>query len=214
MTNKILNHKHSAGIEAEIGGFTSESRCPFIGLKYDPATSHGYPHLHNMCFRHEQPDTISLKVQSHFCLSGAHESCAVFQQLEPGAQEKTQKKVRIGTKKAVPSLALALLFILIISAALIWWPMPWTSIEDNTGQAAPLNKITTQDDSSAADSAPAVTPAAEDQQDKATDAVAPVGEIGTQDKQSPQDSPAPAATSDGETPQDQEPGGFRVHSYK
>ena len=41
-----------------------------------------------------------------------------------------------------PALFIIPLLLLVI-AALVWWPMPGTSVEDNTSRAAPLQKITT-----------------------------------------------------------------------
>lgn len=41
-----------------------------------------------------------------------------------------------------PALFIIPLLLLVI-AALVWWPMPGTTVEDNTSRAAPLQKITT-----------------------------------------------------------------------
>jgi hypothetical protein len=40
-------------------------------------------------------------------------------------------------------LAIIIPLILLLIAALVWWPAPGKSIEENTGRAAPLQKITT-----------------------------------------------------------------------
>jgi hypothetical protein len=88
-------------------------------------------------------------MQAHLCLSEQYKSCAIFQQVpaiqienKESSEEKKDADSRLEwMSKARPAL-LTIPIILLIAAALIWWPAPGTRVEDNTINAAPLQKIT------------------------------------------------------------------------
>jgi hypothetical protein len=210
MADKIFNHKNSAGIEGELRAESFERRCPYLGMINDSATSHGYPHGENLCYRHDYPEMITLKVQSHFCLSGAHESCEIFQQEDIVHTEEVAKAPPEWTKKALPPLAIAIPVVLLIIAALIWWPAPWTSVDDNTGQAAPLQKVTNQDE-------PAIeansSPSAENDLEASSEGTGSAAEDG-QESDPAGRSQTTTVEPEVEESQPRSPGGFRVTTYE
>ncbi len=154
MVESIIKSK-DLGIISDLDPFVFEARCPYLGLKHDRATILGFPNVANNCFRHDRPIPVNLKMQSQLCLTEQYEICAIFQQdpalpaqesetlgQEQEADGRLASSIPAWIKRARPVL-FAIPVILLILAALVWWPTPGTSVEDNTGNAAPQQKLTT-----------------------------------------------------------------------
>lgn len=109
--------------------------CPYLGTLEDPDTSLAYPASANHCFRLKSAAAVDLLHQETYCLTDNHPGCHVFQQavaagvdeeqVDPNAPVVTETKRR----RRVSIYALPLILILLIMAAIIWWPEPGTTIE-------------------------------------------------------------------------------------
>lgn len=116
----------------------TEMHCPFLGLKHDPLTVSGFPDPGNYCHRRKEAYPLEIIVQGELCLTAKYESCAIFQHGK--LLDETADKPKAWQRKARP-LALILPLILIVIAALVWWPAPGSSEQDATTNAAPLQNV-------------------------------------------------------------------------
>ncbi len=130
--------KEQADLLSEPFVRAAEMHCPYLGLKHDPLTVSGFPDPGNFCHRRKEAYPLEISVQSDLCLTGKYEACAIFQQGE--LPDETAGNPRSWQKKARP-LALILPLILILIAALIWWPAPGASKQDATTNAASLQNV-------------------------------------------------------------------------
>ncbi len=117
--------------------------CPYLGTLEDSDTSLAYPASANYCFRVESPLEVDLSHQEAYCLTDQHPSCHVFQMAsaaiadaEPVAPATMPEK----RKRRVSLFALPLILILILLAAIIWWPAPGTTIQESLVLGAQNNR--------------------------------------------------------------------------
>lgn len=108
--------------------------CPHLGTLEDSDTSLAYPASANHCFRVDSPTGVDLSHQEEYCLTDRHPGCHVFQMastatadVKPAAPLTAPGK----RKQRVSFYALPLILILILLAAIIWWPAPGTTIQES-----------------------------------------------------------------------------------
>jgi uncharacterized protein YgiM (DUF1202 family) len=123
------NLGESAGIDAVF-----VINCPHLGMLEDSITSLAYPSPVNHCFRLESPIDMDLVYQKEYCLSGRHTDCHIFQMANLAAVDAklvaplTAPELR---KRRISLYAFPLILILILLAAVIWWPAPGTTIQES-----------------------------------------------------------------------------------
>jgi hypothetical protein len=217
MAQDFLFDEHEKGKDGKIFAPTFEERCPFLGLADDPATALGFPDNRNLCYRHDPAVPLTQDRQAEYCLSGKHETCSIFlqEQLPDDALEKAS------IWRNWPSrLALILPLLLIIIAALLWWPAPSTNIEESIGNAAPLqNTVAAEENAQPPLSQEIVVPKATAQPTPfepsiAIDAVnlQPVPTVKT--AVNPTLTPLSETTSPDNEPAEEDVGGFLIHIYE
>lgn len=69
--------------------------CPWLGLKWDPHTKHGYPSQGNTCFASKRPRHLSFSHQAQYCLEIQFDTCVYFPQPETESQDSRRKKSRV-----------------------------------------------------------------------------------------------------------------------
>ncbi len=134
----IFNDKNKRGSRTANFDQAYETCCPFLGLKNDQTIALGYPNNRNHCYHHSQAVPVAQDQQIEYCLANKFDTCSIF--LQEPLVEPSSRKFPLWLKFS-PRLALVLPFILIVIAALVWWPVPGTSIEDFTSNAAPLRNL-------------------------------------------------------------------------
>jgi SH3-like domain-containing protein len=109
--------------------------CPYLGTPEDSDTSLAYPASANHCFRTDTPMGVDLAHQETYCLTDQHPNCHVFQmasaaadEIEPLAAPATEQDKG---KRRLSLYALPLILVLILLAAIIWWPAPGTTIQES-----------------------------------------------------------------------------------
>ena len=109
--------------------------CPYLGTPEDSDTSLAYPASANHCFRTDTPISVDLSHQETYCLTDQHSSCHVFQMASAAAAEaepvEAQTVARQKGKRRLSLYALPLILVLILLAAIIWWPAPGTTIQES-----------------------------------------------------------------------------------
>ncbi len=114
--------------------------CPYLGTLEDTDTSLAYPAAANHCFRDKSPASIDLSHQEAYCLTDQHPNCHVFL-LSKVEQEADEELVVVQTapkqhKRRLSLFALPIILVLILLAAIIWWPAPGTTIQDSLVRGA------------------------------------------------------------------------------
>ncbi|NCF67545.1 MAG: SH3 domain-containing protein [Chloroflexi bacterium] len=108
--------------------------CPYLGTLEDSDTSLAYPAPANHCFRVKSPAAVDVSHQEEYCLTDRHPGCHVFQKavIVAAAPEPEPPLVEpeVEQKRRVGLYALPLILILILLAAIVWWPAPGSDIED------------------------------------------------------------------------------------
>jgi hypothetical protein len=239
-TSENIFESRDLGIKSDLNADTFDVRCPYLGLKNDRATILGFPHVQNHCHRHDRPISVNLDTQSHLCLSDQFEGCTIFQQDPAGAQESDLENGKgnkangtpsrasisnwaIGLRAWLvelplsPSKARPLLFaipvVLLIVAALVWWPAPGTSVEDNTSNAAPLNKVTTPSELSPAAGSQVDEVERENSQADTKSTTDAINNNQGQPETASQPEFAPADETNSDEAASQQSGSFRVLTY-
>jgi hypothetical protein len=210
MAQDIFKDKGDAALREQISLAAFTQRCPHLGMKDDPATILGFPNAVNHCFRHKKLAAVDLKTQSILCLTSQFDSCAVFQHEIPLESEKAVGSQRVWVKRARPA-ALIIPLILLVVAALIWWPAPGTSIEDSSGKAAPMQEIATREVSAPAASSQPGPQSTEVHQTEGLGDLVEIDAAGEQEEAAI-DVKNIAPSTQGEST-DQKLGGFRVRAY-
>ena len=108
--------------------------CPYLGMLKDSHTSLAYPAPANHCFRVESPIGVDLSHQEEYCLTDRHHGCHVFQMASAAAADAKPVAPLAAPKKRkrrVTLYAFPLILILILLAAIIWWPAPGTTIQES-----------------------------------------------------------------------------------
>lgn len=206
----IINDKNERGISAEYGSQTYEACCPFLGLKNDRATALGYPDNRNQCHHHDLAVPVAWKRQVEYCLTNKYIACGIFlqEELEDANSRKFAHWLKLSAR-----LALLVPVILIVIAAIVWWPVPGTSIEEFTSSGAPQRKLVVPAEIDQPPLFRSIRAAKVEVQSTTTkpqlaiDAVniKPIPATAT---------PASKATSPIERSTENYPGGFRIHIYK
>ena len=126
---------------------TSESfhhnQCPFLGAARDPDTVLAYSSTANRCYAFQDSDHVDREKQRVHCLSSSFAECERFQQ-----GIKLPSETRYGSRSMGPfsqilqvrTLAVGIMLVLILLAALIWWPAPGLSRQERTVFSAPFNQ--------------------------------------------------------------------------
>ena len=216
MAQNLLYDKREMGMDAKLFAQTLEARCPYLGLSGDRATALGYPDNRNHCHRHGMAVPLTRDRQVGYCLTGKHDTCSIFLQDQP--TDDAPKKPFIWRKWS-SRLALILLFVLIVIAALIWWPAPGTSTAEFTGNAASLQKnVATEENARPSLSQEIAAPKASAQSAPFEPSIAinavnlqPVPTVETAETSNP--TPGPKTTAPNAKPAGTGVGGFRIRIY-
>lgn len=115
--------------------------CPYLGTMEDSHTSLSFPAAANHCFRTKTPATVEFSHQVAYCLTDKHPSCHVFQlTTEPAPEIVNYKQAAKPDRRnrRVSVYAMPLVLILILMAAILWWPAPGTSLEEAIAFGAQL----------------------------------------------------------------------------
>ena len=108
--------------------------CPYLGTLEDSETSLAYPATANHCFRVESPAAVDLSHQETYCLTDKHPGCHVFQKaiiaFDLQESEETDYEPEDEQKRRVSLYALPLILILILLAAIVWWPAPGSDLQE------------------------------------------------------------------------------------
>jgi hypothetical protein len=108
--------------------------CPYLGMLEDSDTSLAFPDVANHCFRVKSPATVDLSHQDTYCLTDRHPDCHVFQKAIITAAvpevESADLEPKEEQKRRVSRYALPLILVLILLAAIVWWPAPGSNIQE------------------------------------------------------------------------------------
>ena len=118
--------------------------CPYLGTLEDSETSLAYPASANYCFRVESPLEVDFSHQEAYCLTDQHPGCHVFQMASAAIDDAVQVAPPMAPekrKRRVSLYALPLILILILLAAIIWWPAPGTTIQESLVLGAQNNRV-------------------------------------------------------------------------
>ncbi len=108
--------------------------CPYLGTLEDSDTSLAYPASANHCFRNDSPISIDLSHQETYCLTDQHPGCHVLQMASAAIDTEPveeQTALREKSKRRLSLYTLPLILILILLAAIIWWPAPGTTLQES-----------------------------------------------------------------------------------
>ncbi len=99
------------------------SKCEYIGVIEDPATSFAYPVAANHCFHCKVPAIPSLEHQAAWCLLETHTSCPVYTQAQTLPFPKTLMQTDVGNPFRTHRPVRASLFLLagVILVILVLW---------------------------------------------------------------------------------------------
>ncbi len=132
--------------------------CPYLGMLEDSDTSLAYPALANHCFRVKSPAAVDLSHQEAYCLTDRHPGCHVFQKaiITPAVPETESADYELAEeqKRRVTIYALPLILILILLAAIVWWPAPGSNIQEALVFGDQAQKETREDTNLTGDIAP------------------------------------------------------------
>ena len=119
----------------------SNYRCPFLGSASDPKSVMSYPSANNRCYALEEALEIARERQKTHCLSENHENCPIYKQALSKQIERNSSAQKAGSLSRIfqaRTLALVAMLLLILIAALIWWPFPGFTIDDGIVFGAPF----------------------------------------------------------------------------
>lgn len=119
--------------------------CPYLGASKDPVSVMSYPTESNRCYAFGASLEVDRQKQTMHCLTEEYASCHIFQQVLELEKEKSdsREKVRfLGQILRTRPLALAAMLLLILLAALIWWPLPGMTVQDGTVFSAQILRNT------------------------------------------------------------------------
>jgi SH3-like domain-containing protein len=119
--------------------------CPFLGSLEDRETSFAYASQANHCHRTDTPVAIELAHQGAFCLSDRYPQCHVYRRAAaPVRQQELPTDLSMAQddpeKRRISLYALPLVLVLLVLAAIIWWPEPGMSVREASVLGAPLQK--------------------------------------------------------------------------
>ncbi len=206
MAKKLFEYTGAEAIREQVSAGTFGRKCPYLGMRDDPATILGYPDLANHCFRHKEMTSVSLKTQSILCLTDQFGGCAVF--LDKGADYPQIEEASSGSwVKRAGRAAMIIPILLLLIAALVWWPAPGKNIEDSSSHAAPLQKILPPDSPSLGEESQATDQTSNMHGDQSASSASTIGNI-----QSSFIGSSTFSTPEANEDSDAE-SGFRVHTY-
>ena len=117
--------------------------CPYLGIVDDPDTAMGYPSNANRCFAYQAANLVDHERQTDHCLSSSFSDCRLFQLATIASKENNHafKEIRhFGQTFRVRTYSIAVMLILILLAAFIWWPPPGLSRQDRIAFSAPFER--------------------------------------------------------------------------
>lgn len=98
--------------------------CPFLGLVEDPDTRILFPFTGAVCHRAEPVEDVDLAYQQTVCLTGQHQSCAIFLQnnRQPLPPEISGRNaIRRRSRRVLRGVMVILLFTAVGIIAGLWW---------------------------------------------------------------------------------------------
>ena len=123
------------------------NKCPYLGLKTDPATIFNYPSNWNFCYRAKPEVSPSMLHQQDVCLKGEYASCPVFSNLrrvklpEDLTQPKYQPTWKNRTLRIIAG-AVGLLLILLLGLPYLNNVFAPPLMPDNENGATKLTSVT------------------------------------------------------------------------
>ena len=142
-----LNHQAQDQIQDVDQNPIISDRCPYLGLKTDPATIFNYPSNWNYCFRAKPEVSPSMLQQQDVCLNGDYASCPVFSNQsrvklpEHLTQPKYQPTWKIRSLRMIAG-AVGLLLILLLGLPYLNNVLAPPLMPDNENGASKLTSLT------------------------------------------------------------------------
>lgn len=85
--------------------------CPYLSLKYDPATYAAFPSEYNACYRCQYPQTPKISHQRAFCLSPHYIDCPI---LSNNNNDKLPEEIKFKSKNQYPKIVIGIIAFLIV----------------------------------------------------------------------------------------------------
>jgi hypothetical protein len=115
--------------------------CPFLGAFRDQKSVMSYASGNNRCYALEDALEIAREKQKTHCLSENYTNCYLYQQAlakQTDLNNKSKNGGFLNRMFQARSLALAMMLLLILLAALAWWPFPGLIVGESAVLGASL----------------------------------------------------------------------------